>query len=112
MISQAKLAGGSAEASIGTGTYAITREAKLHKVTPTAPSLSATLPDARDASLQTGGVLFVVWNGSGSQSLLLKNAAGTTLETLTANQIAIVGLYSNLTLGGVWFRLVLTKKGP
>lgn len=112
MISQAALAGGYAEASLGSGTYQITRRAKLHKVTPTAPGVSAQLPPANGQSLSLGAFLFVLWNGSATQTLTLKNGQGSTINTLNPNDVVLIGLYSNTNVAGVWFRIIKTKKGP
>lgn len=112
MITQARWAGGYVEASLSSGTYDIRKPTKIHKVTPTTSGLSATLPNAQDPSLSLGGPHFWLWNGSGAENLTLKNFVGTTLETLTPGQVAIISLYANPTTGGVWQRVVKTKMGP
>ena len=71
---------------------------KIMDVTPSAGSLSITLPDASKSG--TGNT--ILFNNLGSYAFIVKNSAGTTVVTVTAGTIWQVYLDDNTTASGGW----------
>lgn len=64
----------------------------------TAPGLSVNIPDARQVS--TG--FTALFNNVGGQTFSIKNAAGTTIASLSSGTVWQLYLTDNTTLGGTW----------
>lgn len=72
--------------------------ARIVDVTPSAASLSITLPDAR----QTGAGQDVLFSNYGSNTYTLLDNAGATVATVAAGQQKYLYLTNNSTQGGTW----------
>lgn len=77
-------------------------------VTPTAPGLYATLPDATTCSKANN--LFLITN-AGDYDYGVKDSAGTVLGWIRARTGAFIGLSDNSTAAGVWSYQGLEKLG-
>lgn len=72
--------------------------ADILDLNPTGAGLSAILPDARQVS--TGYT--ALFNNISAQTVSIKNAAGSTLLSLTSGTVWQIYLTDNSTLGGTW----------
>ena len=72
--------------------------ARIMKVTPSAGSLTVTLPDARLTSAGTD----VLFDNPGASTFTVLDAAGGTICTLAAGEVKYLYLSDSSTLAGVW----------
>ena len=77
--------------------------ARIMDVTPSAGSLTITLPDA---TLQSQG-WDVFFTNKGAQTYTVLNAAGGTVMTVAAGQVKYIYLTSNTTAAGAWSVVVM-----
>lgn len=99
--------GGGGTSITGNVTLTVSSPASMF-VTPTAPGLYATLPDA--TTLQKADNLFSIYN-AGEYDYGVKNSAGTQLGWVRAKTGAMLGLADSSTAAGVWVPYGLEKLG-
>lgn len=104
MVTEAAFYGGAREHAPGADVTLWHRSARLQVMTPSAGGLDVFMPDAR--TLPLGGPQFVLVNLSGSNSMTVKAANGTTILTLGTQEGMWLALRENVDLEGKWLAKV------
>lgn len=106
-VSWGTVAGGGGQTTTGSLTLTASSNAAI-TVTPSAPGLYVTLPDATTCSKADN--LFSIYN-AGDYDYGVKDSAGTQLGWVRARSGAMIGLSDSSTAAGVWAYYGLEKIG-
>lgn len=93
------LNGSAVTASIAANRTLTALSTRLQALSATAGGLAVIMPDA--TKMETGGPVFVIQN-TGTNSILIKNSAGSTIATAPPGLNTPIYLSDNTTSAGVW----------
>ena len=103
MVTQQSFYGNSSTVSFGSNRQLAARMPRLQVLTATGAGLNVNLGDSRDYKI--GGPHFFIVN-VGANTFTVVDNGGTTLATLTTNQVCEISLLRNTGANGVWFAKV------